>query len=686
MKREKSPVPAQKLPGMSAITAELAWAIREFQLEQLLDPHLLNHTRPINPNDSFKIEKIIQELIEYLTKLSDSLERIQDRQLTMDQFFEGRPTLIQVLAVLSQLDSFVSMVLLLPPVVQNPKSLANLKNVSLLQVDAKQLLLELKRRTDIAGNYKEIKDHMIYGLSEEVERCFSKLEALKADFPPRTAIQESISLEDIISKMRVAPATTPGSYSVRSVLLPIFEEAQRASHSEISNLEGNIDPIHVSMEFLEQRVNDFSTMCSTIFPRSALAISHDFGSLRRRWESLLQNFLLFKQDTADSSWNSLFTFIVSDLESRINAMVDEFLSENRRAVISDEFGTGFKLCSNTVTLVHKAFKEDLFILRDLLVIYNQQVLPRWDLLNALLLGESLREVSGGSEAFRQLKTSRNFTPQASVFKSENESPSGSGIDFGLDINPSPTVPYSISKTDRIVDLSIDPDLVPKHSMRLALLAANQDAFEDDTDTLVHVAPNEIAEDTSEKEHADLKLRPLLRSYLPRPVRNFRELKLPVIKKMFTVGYKPTRIPAICATHPVFLSPTHEARPWGTSEANLSPKRQAMMHNPYESPYKSTLRSPVRLRSPPVFKLDHNRRVSWDDVSVELGLSRNSPVRASSTKISMATTPNLTYGYLRSPDSASLRSTSPERPESSLGSRYDERNLTQTIKITKRQWK
>lgn len=705
-------------PG--ALSTELAWAVRHFDFDQLLDPKLLQNQRALNANDVFKIDKIVRDISLYLAQAAKELLRVESTQFDMESLFEGRSTVLEILSILGEIDLFVSKLLLLPLILQNTQVVLNLKRVTLLLIGTKQTLLALKRKTDLAGSYIETRDHIIDGLSTEISRLSQRLGLLKASSYP-TAESASLNFDDFMSKIRLGSLT---NYTVRSATLPVLSEAEQDLFADISALETSMDPIHVSMEFLRQRVFELTGFCGSVSAKSAKGLTDAQSVLQNSWENLLKDFSEFKHQTSDLRWVHTFAFMMSELLERIQSLTHEFeqqKQEGNNPEISDEFGSHFKLCSNAITLAHKAFKEGVITDKGLSVKYNSEVLPSWEFLNVSLSERSPFPTSPlvNNDLYRPLKT-RIHTPQAAAVIQDSgkflpNSPSW-GIDLRLDVNPSPSVPYSISKKDRIIDLSIDPDLIPKSNMRLALLGLsglNIDTFDDDTATLVHDSQS-TGDANTEKAVMKLLKAPHQPSRIPTIVPNYNNLTLPVIKKMFMRGYKPTRIPSISATHPVFLSPQH------------SPQHHVLIASPYSTPQNSNYllvqdRLPWRtcsspdlvtslqdkdpyevLRSPPVFDLRQiqrrdSRSVSWDEKSNDAfhashSLSRGSSTKSKLDKVSLTgiATPNLAYGGQKndsfSPDAVSLRSTSPERPGLSMGLRFDERNLMQPIKLTKRQWR
>lgn len=721
------------------LSAELAWAARHFEFDQLLNNELVDLEKPLLPHDVFKLDKILDDIAGYLAQISKKLHPTQiGGRDDMLWFYEGRNSVIEVLGLMTSIDLFVSSVLLVPLILKNGVIALKLKRTSQLLVDARQALLTTKRRIDIAANYNEVKHQIIDALEAEVGNRFNEYKHLQG-LKFRTSLPEFLELEQVTAKMRLN-YLTPGSFSMKSVALPAFSDEEASLYHNFELFEEKLDPINVSMEFLEHRVREFNHLCGTFFPGAIVELNSVYDRLRQHWQLLLAGFLALKKQAVDLRWSTLFAYLIEDVLVRIlNLIVELKEDQHRTNQISDHLGTSFKLCSNTITLIHKAFLENVIYDKNLTAKFNDTLLPRWTELNELLVNErSVKQLSTPKQQFPELaedglrlvKMVQKRTPLVEVREitpATSASPAGLGIDLHLDVNPSPSVPFSISKTDRIVDLNIDADLLPKSNIRMALLALHQSEEElahdlSDTETLVHAV-----EEKKISPYLYLRTQHLKTSRIPMIVSNYTKLRLPVIKKMFIHGYTPTKILSISPSHPVFDSP--ERRSLLGSPARFATRAAA-------SPQKEPLLRPespvLALRSPPVFNLARTPRVgsrisSDGSIKEEVFVSRSTSLQKKAEEMSLVglATPNLAYGVLLardpipdgreispevftspdfrspsfrspgfrspdrilpSPDRASLRSSSPERPQSSLGSRYDDLHLTHPIKFSKSGWR
>ena len=52
--------------------------------------------------------------------------------------------------------------------------------------------------------------------------------------------------------------------------------------------------------------------------------------------------------------------------------------------ITDEVGNKYKMCSNSITLIQKAFKENIITDPELVTIFNHDLVPKWEELNNII--------------------------------------------------------------------------------------------------------------------------------------------------------------------------------------------------------------------------------------------------------------------------------------------------------------
>lgn len=713
---------------MLLLSTDLAWAIRHFDFNLLIDPDVLNLQRNLTQHDVFKLDKILDDLASYLSQLKRSLLLSQLQKDDILYFSDGRETVVKMLQIASKIDEFVSTVLVVPLVLDNSVLTAKLKSISLALLDCKQALLATRNKVDIVSNYHEIKYVIIEQLLEEVRRCTASFELCHQSSLP-LELPTGISLEQITTKMRLNDISHNRPFSMRSITFPVFTDQEREAYYQFETLEGRLDPIQVSMDFVQQRVQGFNSMCGAIFPSAIIELNREYDRLVNLWDNLLSEFISVKKHTVDTRWHSIFLFLIDYILQKSLEMIAELQKDRSSGVfqISDLLGSSFKTCSNVITLIHKAFMENVIYDKSLTRLYNETLLPKWQELNKLLENDLSADVPSyptpntfTEEGYRPIRMVQRRTPLAEsdentrTEKTRNERAPllGIGLDLGLGINACPSVPFSISKKDRIVDLSIDLDNLPRTNIQktlMELLEAQHLPEDDDMATLVHETPFIEQKSSFESTRTLLRKPTAARSKIPVIVYNYSKLGYPVIKKKLAEGHRVSRIPSISPLHSVFISPERRlvggvvAEPTipehvlaDEQKENLLPAfRKLSFHSP-ELTFAS-------LRSPPQFTLSRsyrngNRRVSSSDGSMSgddifrSNRSRSSSLRLKADRMSLVgiLTPNLAYGANHlsdfSPDQLSLRSTSPERPESSIGSRFDDNHLTQPLKSSKKLWR
>lgn len=690
------------------LAAEIAWAIRHFEFELLLDSELLSSRRPLNQHDSFTLNKIMDDVESYLSELNVSLRLIGSDD--MEWYTSGRSSVMKVLDVIKVIDDFLSAVFLVPLILSDGIITAKLKRVNQMLLGCKLELLATKKKINIVANFKEIRGLIMDGLYVEVQQCIDTFDSTKKSGLP-LELPNDVTLGQIIAKMHLGDVSQNSTFSVRKAALPVFSEAEQETYTHFEIIERRLDPIHVAMDFLEQRVQSFNGMCGTVFPAAIIELNRDYDRLRKLWEQLLTDFISLKKQTVDSRWHSLFLFLVEGVLRQSLAMIAEVQNDHLMGnfVISDGLGSTFKTCSNAITLIHKAFMENVIYDKALTQKYNDTLLPRWKELNVLLSNDFSPSTipsprSSDLSGYRPLKMHQARHSLAAYEKERLGiiSSVGLGIDLGLDINPSPTVPVSV-KTDRIVDLNFNADMLPKSNIQMALMniletqASNGDG---DTDTLVHVTSQDSLTMIKPTIWSRLREPSQRKSRIPLITSNYIRLGYPVIKKKYVRGYAHSMIPSISPLNPVFISPDRRSK---TLDSPMNDTLNDFKRKPASTSATSATSPEMNgwgLRSPPVFHLtrtDAVSRVSSSEGSIsgdEIfrgNRSRRTSLKLRADKMSLVgmMTPNLAFdGQLSdmSPDRISLRSSSPERPESSMGSRFDDLHLTQPLKLTKKKWR
>lgn len=623
---------------------------------------------------------------------------------------------------------------------------------------AAQLALEAaKDRSELAASWTELELHVMVALNTEVEVCSREVAALNRT-PLAFSVPSDVTLEQLLLL---------GSPD-KSLAAPALSAAEREFYTLLDRLRARLVPLRVLMELLKVRVEDFRRKAERIFPSSATELALRHATLSARYEKdLLLRYTAIEYRSVTVRWQETCAFVVTEVMRRCDNMISAFESTGS----SDAIAASFKTCAAGVGLVQAAVAARVVHAPDLADEFNTMLLPRWRQLNSLLGSSSMANSSASSasvpstaiislspmKGLRQFKVIKNgnsshsptpnFLPGPNMpFASTVGSPIdrfAPGLDLGVDVNPPPSVPFSV-QVDRVIDLSIDAGLergskdvraalldasresdnfpVSKHSSDVNSslqeriiykkgLQSHVDYEESDLDEVVSLdhVKNEVPVDKSfcgNKSTEDINLFPpsdsnqnermlhlvsleteYRSSKIPLISSNYAQLGLPVIKKKNFSGYKPTLIPSISPLHPVFISP--ERRP-----AHFTSLEEKSFKTPNAHKF-----SEDKLRSPVTFDISRfdkgHRRFSsasssgTDDLLIIRSRSSSLQVSADMMTLLVLRTPDLTCGTSSTEKSLkriTLRSSSPERPETSIGSRYDTVNLTRPLKTPKKAWR
>lgn len=647
--------------------------------------------------DDVKLRTALDGLSKFMTRLHEILPLLQAQE--MEYFVENRRSILAAVSAMKRIDAFLGRAFQ-----HHVGDHEGLLAATRLSMETVHKVLLLRRRSDLAISYSELKHLVMSGVQQELEACSVAL----AQFVPLDILNFSkYSPAELLEKFHVSPDAVGG------MPVPVFSDSERANVAETLALERRLEPLRVSMEYLEVRVSEYTAMCGCWFSSTTASLLDDLARIQSQWKDLILQFAAKEQTALDTRVFPVVKHLLETAAQMSKTMYSQLDSGPDFASAFDNVRADFKTCSAIVGLLNNILRSAN--VPDLLLkaMYNTDVIPLWQKLNDLVQ-------RGQHVELRQLRLS---TPQA---EQRILSPvlAISGIDLKVNVDPSPSIPVSINKADRIIDLGLTT--VPRRHLSAELMTLTKDG-----DHALHWSENarpinlpiaaEIASSELTILPVQLKLQsPVLlknekrnqitvfeskmstksllasisrkftfKSKIPTIVRNYASLQLPVLKKMYVSGYAATRIPSISPDNPVFCSPD---------------RRTQMSHETHESPRMdlSTVIEDApdacdKLQSPPVFQMQriNLRRSSSTDGSVVLAdltnMSRNSSLRANSRKFSLngMTTPDLSYAHVNSDEITSplsWRSTSPDRPGSSIGSRFDEKHLVQPIKSTRKPWK
>lgn len=687
------------------------WVKRHFHFVSLMGSDFLDQMHKeqgLLIYELSKLQTILREVETYLDGVIDLLGRVEDE--TLDWFHKERDLIRTLLKEVSLIELFVALAMTLPRILDEEDVLDLLKHITDQTARAKQVSLQAQTAVSIAAQYHEIRYDNIEDIHREVSACGGLYKSL-VDVKLSEDLPSDLTVENIVSKVKLNGSNL--STSIQTPKVMAFTEDEEAFFEKFEQFETRCKPTSVSIQFLEHLVKQFNLSCGVLFPSAIADVNHDYDMLRKAWRKVLNDFNNLRDSAVNQRWRQLCLFLIDHMVLKLDKIQQELQSNRGSQEISDELSISFKTCSNANTLLHKAMIEHLRSDKIIIERFKSEIVPRWKTVNELLSGSlqlsTLPDTPRGStpepgeDGLKPVKMIQKRTPLAlSGHKESSSTISANGFDLRLGVNPSPNIPISAEKTDRFIDLDIEPNHERSRKLQMALFglqesSKNEDihvSHDDSTETLVHPRTPETHPISTRKYkellHEMSRSQPPSGSKIPIIVSDYIRRCLPVIKKIPSKG---SHIPTISPSHPVFISP--ERRPKSMQISMSLVPRHTSLRTPYMSP--------THLRSPPLFTLPKRRVLGRRQSSAgSLTISDFTPrersrasllnIRADKISLANQTTPNLAYDaggideVVPHFDRLSLRSTSPDRPGSSIGLRFDESHLVRPVKPTKRAWK
>ncbi|CCG23014.1 Kar9 protein [Candida orthopsilosis Co 90-125] len=643
----------------------------------------------LSQHDLFKINKALDDIDLYLNDLIVVFNNIKEVSRhtinVLDWFYEGKTALQNLLRDMDSIDSIISRLLL---VIESTDSSVHIsqgmirkfEEVSDVLLDVKKSSIILKKNLDVSTNYHDLMESVIKSLTIEIEECTKsviKMKDYKLSSPKR--VLPKFNLNDIVSKMKINEFIST-SVSVKSIRLPTFNDLDQEIYEEFMCVEHKILPLRISLDIVPAKIEEFNTLCSSSsFKVSREHVLSNYEVMLDKWKFLDKQFKLFKSENIDSKWNVIFMYLIHQIEQECDGLIDilafsDTTSTDGNSTISEDIGSRYKVCSNSINLIESAIIEGITTDKEIPQAYNKKLHPKWMEVNDLILRvkadsdmhdtkfqqkQKLAPKSKGLRSFRTMSKNSHHD----VF--DRPMSNGIGIDFNVDVE-SVTMPLSVTKKDRVKDFLTGEkpkgkDL--KNTLIQVFEGMNIQDREDEEETLVKTpllkGPIELQKQQRQKVVSfdfDSYTNNILNSSsrpaskLPRIVSNYIELGYPKFPKKG--GF--TRIPEIDVTHPVFQSPY----------------RGNFQHANRTLPISIDISPPSCKDPTDPFYITRSRASSNATV-----------IGRPNSLLNETTIPNLAYSRR-----LSYNCTSPERPLSSLGSRFDDENLLKSLHENRPIWK
>lgn len=621
-------------------------------------PSLLLH-------EVFILNKVIDDIHKYLQEVLGVFATINIAHEELNWYHEGKDQVIDLCHNVESIESTISRLLnIIDGSIEGFKIstsliLSKFENASNILMEVKKYVIVYKKKVDIANNYKEIKENIIKSLSHEIDSCLNVASKLLQRTSSSTPDLAKLNLDRITSKMKINDLTQS---QVKSIRLPTFNDHDESVYTEYLSLEDRINPLGISLNILPLKIEEFDAMCSgKLFPRERFEVLTAYDKLSELWHSLQKIRKVLKKECVDVKWNEIFKYLITENVLKCNTIIQNLETvQDKDAFITDDIGSMYKSCSNMISIIGKAFRENLITDPNLIPMFSDKLSTRWQLANDMLARftekkNSTPQIDKEMQAFQTI--SRSVTPE--LIRDH----SSLGLDLGVNVNTS-NVPYSIQKKDKVQDFfnPLTTALEPRRrGLRFSLQSLNDvETMVEDDDASTLVTPKtpkfgfgQMCSFTHSKDNDfDVILflsklattKPLKPTRIPMIQSNYFEKGLAITKKKYVDVKTPSRLPSISPNHPVFNSPDRR-RESNNNDTSLI----------------GTLGSPIK--SPGV--TTHKRILSpFDLVSNKRPTSLLRDIRI----------PDLAH---KNTIQVYYNSTSPERPCSSMGSRFDEAHLIQS---------
>ncbi|KAF6069552.1 hypothetical protein FOB64_003194 [Candida albicans] len=368
MLRNSNPLPPPPPIKLSHVLSTIPNFSFFDELINLPQPSTSNPSESFNlsQRDVFQITKVLEDINLYLNDLLMIFNNVEQASKNvvdvLDWYFEGKSLLQDLLRNIENIDSIISQLLLVVESSNNHESIGN--NLLAIFEEISDLVLDVKKSSII----NEIEDCI---------KCILKLKELKLASPKN--VLPNFTLQSIISKMKINDLSS-GTFSFKSMRLPTFSDLDEKLYNDYLELESKIDPLRTSLSIVPLRIDDFNTMC---------AVS--------KWNMLLKEKNSYKKDNINVKWNEIFEYLIEEIFKECGRLIREVGSSSSNVTIppatggggggttiTDEVGNKYKMCSNSITLIQKAFKENIITDPELVTIFNHDLVPKWEELNNII--------------------------------------------------------------------------------------------------------------------------------------------------------------------------------------------------------------------------------------------------------------------------------------------------------------
>lgn len=466
---------------------------------------------PVLQHDLFKINKLLDDITCYLFQVLRLFEKFkvkrnQFKGNELDWYYEGKDELLDIIRNINSIDGIIGKLLEAldesPHLTPSHALLEKFEQASDLLLDVKKYSILSKKKLNVAINFKDL-ESVILSLTREIEQCERVIVRLFLEQKLNKNNQVEMadySLETILSKINASN----GEKS--SLLLPTFSSLEDEMYETWLLLQTKVVPLKASLDFLPMRIAEFEMIrnnnnvtiaTSSQFAGSKSEVDVIYQDLQLKWHSLGDQLDAIKFETITKKWKQVFTFMIDEVSKICSQLILQVKSES--STTSKLFIASYKLCSNSIDVINKAFLEKIISEVSLILAFNEKLLPKWYLLHDTLtkqhvLDQSFHSTPRNTGNRKSVEVS-GLRPFSIILKRPLPSPepeqpleNGYGIDLGIGIQQV-EIPFSIKQNGKVRDFFKQSSLnmAPIKSPQRLLQSLNSDdevETDDDTSTLV----------------------------------------------------------------------------------------------------------------------------------------------------------------------------------------------------------
>lgn len=324
------------------------------------------------------IATIVDELLLYLSFLIESLPPFFSKEI--DWYLHNKSEISSLSKNVSTIDTFLTNLLnyLDTQVLIDESLLLNVDKLTDALLQVKKFTITYKKYLAISLINNEINDEIIKSLNQEIDSCFDTFENLLSFQSSTTRPTPSFDLSIIVSKLRD-----------NLVELPTFNEYDAHLYQGYILLQSTISPLKFSLSILPLKVDELNKMCSGgLFPTPRGVIINNYEKLLERWDVLLNKLQKLKIEVYDHKWDEIFNYLIDELLIKC----DSLLLISSIDDDDDEITSNYRLCSTLINIIHYSIRDQTIYNKDIINSYSGKLLPKWNKVNQMFDSLNPKEI------------------------------------------------------------------------------------------------------------------------------------------------------------------------------------------------------------------------------------------------------------------------------------------------------